>query len=101
MPFVKLTVAADLPPTNEAKEFSCNGKEICVANVDGIYTAMHNICPHRGGPLGQGMIERGKLICPWHAWAWDTKTGATDQNPNMNVAIYPIRIEDGDVLIEL
>ncbi len=78
MPFAKLAAQSDLPPTNEAKEFSCNGKTICIANVNGNYSAMDNVCLHRGGPLGQGMIDGGKVICPWHSWAWDVKTGATE-----------------------
>ena len=101
MSFVKLTIESDLPPINEAKEFPCNGKTICVANVNGTYSAMDNVCPHRGGPLGQGMVEGSKVVCPWHGWAWDTKTGFAEQDPNMKVAVYPLKIEDGEVLIDL
>ena len=99
--FVKLTEQSDLPAANEAKEFRCGDKEICVANVNGEYSAMDNVCLHRGGPLGEGMIENGKLICPWHAWAWDPKTGASAHDPNVKVAVYPIKIENGDVLVEI
>jgi nitrite reductase (NADH) small subunit len=99
--FVKLTEQSDLPATNEAKEFRCGDKEICVANVNGECSAMDNVCLHRGGPLGEGMIENGKLICPWHAWAWDPKTGASAHDPNVKVAVYPIKIENGDVLVEI
>jgi nitrite reductase (NADH) small subunit len=98
--FTKLTTESDLPPIDEAKEFLCGAKTICVANVNGTYSAMDNVCLHRGGPLGQGMIEGSKVVCPWHGWAWDTKTGAAEQNPNMKVAVYPLKIENGDVLIE-
>ena len=62
--FVKVATQSDLPPINQAKEFRCGDKEICVANVDGSYSAIDNICLHRGGPLGQGAIERGKVVCP-------------------------------------
>ena len=72
--FIKLADASlTYHQVNEAKEFRCGDKEICVANVNGTYSAMDNTCLHRGGPLGQGMIAHGKLICPWHAWAWDPK----------------------------
>jgi nitrite reductase (NADH) small subunit len=99
--FIKLTTESDLPAADEAKEFPCGGKTICVANVNGTYSAMDNICLHRGGPLGQGMIEGGKLVCPWHGWAWDPKTGEASQNPGAKVAVYPLRIENGDVLVEV
>jgi nitrite reductase (NADH) small subunit len=101
MPLVKLADQSDLPPVNEAKEFPCNGMTICIANVNGVYSAMDNICLHRGGPLGQGMIEGGKVVCPWHGWAWDVKTGAADQDARMKIALYPLKLENGDVLIEI
>jgi nitrite reductase (NADH) small subunit len=101
MSFVKLSVASELPATDEAKEFLCGDKTVCIANVNGSYSALDDVCPHRGGPLGQGMIEGGKVVCPWHAWGWDPKTGANDQNSEMKVAVYPLKIENGDVLIEI
>ena len=99
--YTKLTTESELPAADEAKEFSCGARTICIANVNGTFSAMDNVCPHRGGPLGQGMIEGGKVVCPWHGWAWDAKTGAAEQNPATKVAIYPVKIENGEVLIEL
>jgi nitrite reductase/ring-hydroxylating ferredoxin subunit len=99
--FTKIATQSDLPPVDEAKEFPCGAKTICVANLNGVYSAMDNICLHRGGPLGQGMIEGGKVVCPWHAWAWDPRTGTTDQSSDLKVAIYPLKMENGDVLIEI
>ena len=99
--FTKLTTESELPLIDEAKEFPCGDKTICVANVNGIYSAMDNVCLHRGGPLGQGTIENGKVVCPWHGWAWDPKTGAAAQNPNLKVAVYPMKVENGDVLVDL
>jgi nitrite reductase (NADH) small subunit len=99
--FTKLTTEPNLPRPNEAKEFPCGDKTICIANVSGIFSAMDNVCLHRGGPLGQGTIENGKLVCPWHAWAWDPQTGEAAQNASVKLAIYPVRIENGDVLVEI
>jgi len=96
----KLASQSDLPAVNEVKELPCNGKLICVANVDGEIHAMENTCLHRGGPLGQGVIEKGKVICPWHGWAWDPKTGQA-QAPDAKVAVYPVQIDGDDVLIEI
>jgi nitrite reductase (NADH) small subunit len=99
--FTKLTTQSELPPANEAKEFRCGDKQICIANVNGTCSAMDNICLHLGGPLGQGMIEGGKLICPWHGWAYDPKSGEAAHNPRARLAVYPLKIENGDVLIEM
>ena len=99
--FIKLTVESELPPQNEAREYPLGDKTICVANVNGTITAMDNVCLHRGGPLGQGVIEGGKVVCPWHGWVWDPKTGEAAHNPDAKVPVYPLKIENGDVLIEL
>ena len=98
--FTKLTTESELPPINEAKEFPCGDKLVCVANVNGEINAMENVCLHRGGPLGQGVISKGRIVCPWHGWEWDPKTGEA-QAPGAKVAVYPVKIEGGDVLIEM
>ena len=101
MPFIKLAASADLPAINQAKEIACNGKTLCVANVEGVLHAMDNVCLHRGGPLGQGMIENGKVVCPWHGWAWDPTTGQAANSPGVKVAVYPVQVEGGAVMIDL
>jgi nitrite reductase (NADH) small subunit len=97
--FIKLAALPELPAVNQAKEFACDGRTICVANVNGEISALENVCLHRGGPLGQGVIEGGKIICPWHGWAWDPKTG--EAGPGAKVAVYPVKMEGEDVLIDL
>jgi nitrite reductase (NADH) small subunit len=99
--FTKLTTQSELPPENEAREFPCGDKMVCVANVNGTITAMDNVCLHRGGPLGQGMVEGGKIICPWHGWAYDPKTGEAGHNSSAKVAVYPVKVEGGDVLVDV
>ena len=73
----------------------------CVSPVNGTITAVDNVCLHRGGPLGQGTIENGKLVCPWHGWQWDPVTGEAVHNPAAKVSVYPIKIENEDVLVEI
>ena len=99
--FIKLTTQSELPAANETKEFPCGDKTICIANVNGDYCAMDNVCLHQGGPLGEGTIESGKVVCPWHGWAYDPKTGEATHNARAKVALYPLKIEIGDVLIEV
>ena len=99
--FIRIAAEAELPGTNEAREFACVDKTVCVANVDGVFYAMDNICLHRGGPLGQGMIEDGKVVCPWHGWRWDPKTGQAEQRAEAKVAVYPVKVENGEVVLEI
>ncbi len=97
----KIATQSDLPEEGEAREFTLGEKVICIANVEGEYSAMDNVCVHRGGPLGQGVIMDGKVVCPWHGWAYDPKTGIPDVNPDTRVQVYPLRIEADEVLIEI
>jgi nitrite reductase (NADH) small subunit len=101
MPFTRLATESDLPAADTAKEFPCGDKTICIADVNGVYSAMDNVCLHVGGPLGQGMIENGKVVCPWHGWQYDPQTGAVVHNPSVKVAVYPLKIENGEVMVEL
>ena len=99
--FQRVMSTGELPPAGEAREVACAGRLICIANAGGSISAMDNVCPHRGGPLGQGIVEDGKLICPWHAWAFDAKTGIAVHNPDAKVEVYDVRIEGDDVLVKL
>lgn len=100
MPFVKVAAQSELPPVNEAREFPCGNKTVCIANVGGEIMAMDNVCLHMGGPLGEGVVEGGKVVCPWHGWAYDPKTGEAGESGE-KVEVYPVKIENGDVMIEM
>jgi nitrite reductase (NADH) small subunit len=97
----RIASKAELPDEGEAREFNCGEKMICIANVNGEITAMDNVCLHRGGPLGQGIIEGDKIVCPWHGWQFVAKTGEAAHNPAAKLALYPIKIEGDDVLVEI
>ena len=97
----KIASKSDLPGEGEAREFTVGEKVFCVANIDGTYSAMDNVCVHRGGSLGQGVILDGKVVCPWHGWMYDPKTGAADVSPDARVSVYAIKVEGEDVLIEV
>ena len=98
---VKIGTLAEMPQDGEAKEFECGGKTVCVARVNGALSAMDNVCVHRGGPLGQGVVMDGKIVCPWHGWEFDPKTGKALMGKDMGVEVYGLKIEGEDVLLEL
>jgi nitrite reductase/ring-hydroxylating ferredoxin subunit len=98
---VKIAVTSDLPSSGKVKEFMASGRMLCVANVNGEIHAMDNICLHWGGPLGQGVIEEGKVVCPWHGWRFDPKTGEGPPRANGRLAVYKVKIEGEDVFVEM
>jgi nitrite reductase/ring-hydroxylating ferredoxin subunit len=47
------------------------------------------------------VIEGNKVVCPWHGWQFDTTTGEATHNPNARVAVYPVKVEGDDVMVEV
>jgi nitrite reductase (NADH) small subunit len=101
MPFIRLCAKSELPAAGQAAEITLNDRVICVANVNGTISAMDNVCLHRGGPLGQGVVEGGKIVCPWHGWMYDLKTGAAAHSANSRVAVYALKVEGDEVFVQL
>lgn len=99
--FVRICSQADLPLEGKVKEFVVNGRALCVATVDGTVCVLDGTCPHEGGPLGEGSIEGGKLVCPWHAYAFDVKTGTNDEDPAVAADVLDARIENGELSAKL
>jgi nitrite reductase (NADH) small subunit len=89
-------------PEGEGRTFSVGGKRIAVfRSRDGSVFATQASCPHRGGPLADGLLGAGTLICPLHALKFDLRTGAA-QNSDCTLETYPARLSPtGQVLITL
>ncbi|PWU06668.1 MAG: hypothetical protein C5B51_11920 [Terriglobia bacterium] len=100
MPFVKVGRVSDLPE-NSVMEVSVGEDLYAVCNVRGNLTALAGTCLHQGGPLGQGQLAEGRVICPWHAWEWDCRTGENPDDPAQRVATYEIKVEGGEILLQV
>jgi len=76
------------------------GREIAIFNCGGEIFALDNECTHVGGPLCDGEIEGGKVICPWHGAEFDIRTGRALAPPaDENVKSYRVIVEDGVVKV--
>lgn len=98
--WVRLCAASDAPAAGQAREVDVQGVMVCLANAEGSLAAVDNVCPHRAGPLAEGWIEDGKIVCPWHAWGFDLKTGEC-RAERSRVKVYPLREDGDDLLIAL
>ena len=98
--FTRALGVKDLPP-GKCAEVSVGGKAIALFNVDGTFYATSNTCIHRGGPLGQGLLEGTSVMCPWHAWTWDVRTGENTANPTLKIATFEVKVEGDDVLVKV
>ena len=61
--------------------------------------AIDGVCPHVGGPLGEGFVEDGKVYCPLHGWPFDLKTGKCTTNKRAKVECFQTKVEDGVVFV--
>jgi len=86
-------------PHGQGRTVEFKGRRFAVYNLDGQFYAIDDACPHRGGPLGAGILEKGCVFCPLHGWSFDLKTGVCQSNPEMPVNSYPVRVENGEVQI--
>ena len=76
-------------------------KSICLTHHEGEYSAMDNHCPHQGGPLGEGSIEKGFLRCPWHGWEFCPKDGQSPGGHDDGVTTFPVEVREDGVYVEL
>lgn len=90
---------ADLPE-GRVMTVTANHKTFCLTHHEGQYGCLDNKCPHQGGPLGEGSIEKGVLRCPWHGWDYDPITGKVPGYDD-SVPSFPIEIRKDGIYIGL
>ena len=97
-----------------------DGLEIGIFRVDGAFYAWRNHCPHQGGPVCQGRVMKGveerldaeqrslgihyaegrlNLVCPWHGYEFDVRTGRHAGLPTLRLAAHPVSVRGGDVYV--
>jgi NAD(P)H-dependent nitrite reductase small subunit len=102
MPIKARCGRADQIPPGGSKVVEIKEQVVAIFNMQGEFYALDNTCPHQGGPLGEGYLEEGGVIsCPWHGWTFDVKTGISPIDPDLKVGCYPVRIEDGEIIVEI
>lgn len=100
MAWTKLATLPELPP-GELIEVELGDRLVALCNVAGEVRAMHGVCPHHGGPLGEGALNGEMVTCPWHMWEFHSGTGACGFNPSLTVPVYSVRVEGNDILVDL
>jgi nitrite reductase/ring-hydroxylating ferredoxin subunit len=98
--WIHIAAAADCPP-GKTLETVAGGLIVALMNVEGTYYAIEGVCPHQGGPLGKGRLEGTILTCPWHGWQFDVNTGRHCLNAKIVQPSFPVRVEAGEVFVDL
>lgn len=77
------------------------GLSVLLVRVDGELHAVANKCAHMACPLEGGKLEGAVLTCPCHDWRFDVRTGRFLDVPELGLTTYPVKVEDGKVLVEV
>ena len=88
---------ADIP-ARSARTVRIDGHEIAVfRTADDHVFALENRCPHKGGPLADGIVHGRKVACPLHNWVIDLESGKATGADEGCAREYPIRVENGEI----
>ncbi len=90
-------------PLREARSVKFGDREIAIFNLGDRFLAVDNRCPHKGGPLSDGIVSGATVACPLHARKVDLETGNVLNAPDSPqcVAAFRTRVEDGVISLEL
>jgi nitrite reductase/ring-hydroxylating ferredoxin subunit len=98
--FVPVANAAELAP-GQMKWVAVNGERLVLANVEGAYYAISDVCGHRNAPLSRGKLNGYLIECPLHFAQFDVRTGELVNGPvSTAVAVYQVRVDGETVYIK-
>ena len=98
--FFKAAKKQDIP-SGQGVVCEVNGHSVALFNVGGEFCAITNVCPHKGGPLGEGDLDGTIVTCPWHAWQFDVKMACNAEDPEDKIPHYNVKVEGDDVFVEI
>lgn len=90
-------------PLREGRAVRIGNREIALFNLGNRFLAVENLCPHRGGPLADGIVSGSTVVCPLHAWKFNLENGAGVSATSQGSCVqkFATHVEDGIVLLEL
>lgn len=101
--FIKVASLSDVKE-GKLKKVDVDGDEICLINSAGKIYALDNLCPHQDGPINEGYIEDGEVVCPWHQAKFDIKTGKANKDTDwadVDLKSYEVKVEGDDILVKI
>ncbi len=93
--------AVDVPGEGRVRSVTVDGRSIALTRCGAALGALENRCPHQGGPLGEGSIEKGLLRCPWHGYDYDPLTGESPGTFGDAVDVFDVEEREDGVYVRL
>ena len=97
---IKVATAGDVPE-NSAILVQVKGRPVALINKAGEYFAVDNACPHEGESLSQGDIEGDHVVCAYHGWKVNMKTGESSDIPGFFVGKFDVKVIENEIFIEV
>jgi nitrite reductase (NADH) small subunit len=100
--WIRIAYCRDIP-LREGRAVKIGNREIAIFNLGDRFLAVENRCPHKGGPLADGIVSGNTVVCPLHAWKMSLETGQGVNGPSASscVETFRTRVEGGVVQLEL
>ncbi len=92
-------LSRDELPEGRVTTVSAGAHSFALTHYEGRYAALSNRCPHQGGPLGEGAIEKGMLRCPWHGYDYCPLDGSSPFGDG--VPTFPIEVREDGIYVGL
>ncbi|WP_420557487.1 nitrite reductase small subunit NirD [Roseovarius sp.] len=99
MSWIDICAIDEIPPRGARKLKTAQGCIAVFRTAENEVFATSNSCPHKAGPLSEGIVHGQSVTCPLHNWVFDLETGQA-QGEEGKIATYPLKVEDGRVLID-
>jgi nitrite reductase (NADH) small subunit len=99
--WTRITRIENIPP-REGRPVKIGDVELAIFNLNDRFVTIENQCPHKGGPLCDGIVSGTTVVCPLHGWRFDLDSGlAVRASLPACVTTFPTRVEDGIILVDV
>ena len=88
-------------PAGRATSVLVGSRKIALFHTASGFFASENACPHRGGPLGEGDLLGEEIVCPWHLWGFDVRSGVCTGNSQIRMTTHEVKIEGDRIQVKL
>lgn len=99
--WIEIGAIDDIPPLGSRVVKAGDGDIAVFRTSDDRVFAVKDRCPHKGGPLSQGIVHGGRVTCPLHNWTIELETGQAAAPDEGCVRRYPLRIEGDTIFLNL
>lgn len=96
--FVRVAAAGEIDE-HAAKIVTIGRYDVAIFKVGDEFKAYENVCPHQGGPVGEGIVDGATVTCPWHAWCFDLRTGKLTLGDFAELRSFESYVEGGAIFI--